>query len=121
MIAKPLFPHLSEGSMMYRYKAIEYFHSSKKVFTTVNMYDKEKGESIAAGFLFTGVEEVSQKLKTDNILGEFGLEGNPMFEFIFCSDNDKELKTYILAIGVALLIIKAKKVELITEDIYHMG
>lgn len=121
MIAKPLFPHLSEGSIMYRYKTIEYFNSSKKVFTTVNMYDEEKRESIAEGFLFTGVEEVSQKLKTDNLLREFGLDGSPMFEFIFCSDNDKELKTYILAIGVAVLIIKAKEVELITGDIYYMG
>ncbi|PJJ67478.1 hypothetical protein [Chryseobacterium geocarposphaerae] len=121
MIAKPLFPHLSEGSIMYRYKAIEYFNSSKKVFTTVNMYDEEKRKSIVAGFLFTGVEEVSQKLKTENMLREFGLENNPMFEFIFCSNIDKELKTYILAIGVAVLIIKAKKVELITEGIYYMG
>ena len=121
MIAKPLFPFLSEGTMMYRHKAIEYFHSSKKIFTIANIYDEEKKESIAAGFLFTGVEEVSQKLKTDKLLKEFGLEGNPMFEFIFCLENDVELKTYILAIGVTVLIIKAKEIELITEDIYYMG
>lgn len=121
MIAKPLFPHLSEGSIMYRYKAIEYFNSSKKIFTIANMYDGEKKKSVTVGFLFTDVEEVSQKLKTDNLLKEFGLEGNPMFEFIFYSDGDKELKTYILAIGVAVLIIKAREVELIKEDIYYMG
>lgn len=121
MIVKPLFPYLSEGSIMHRHKAIEYYHASKKVFTIANMYNEDKKESVAAGFLFAGVEEISQKLKTESLLREFGLEDNPMFEFVFYLDNNKELKTYILAIGVTILIIKAKEVELVTEGIYYMG
>ncbi|UKB82365.1 hypothetical protein LF887_15275 [Chryseobacterium sp. MEBOG06] len=121
MKAIPVFPFLSEGTVMYRHKSIEYYHSSKKVFTIACIYDKEKEESVAAGFLFTGVEEVSQKLKTDKLLREFGLEDHPMFEFLFCLEDGKELKTYILAIGVMVLIIRAKDVELITEDIRYMA
>ncbi|NIF06609.1 hypothetical protein F3J23_14260 [Chryseobacterium sp. Tr-659] len=121
MKARPLFPFLSEGTIMYKHKAIEYYHASKKIFTIANMYDEEKKESIAAGFLFTGVEEVSQKLKTNILLKELGLEDNPMFEYVFYLDSDDELKTYILAIDATVLVIKAKEVELITEDIYYMG
>ncbi|BAP32471.1 metallophosphoesterase [Chryseobacterium sp. StRB126] len=122
MKAQPVFPFLTEGSRMHRNKTVEYYHSSKKAFTALSVYDTNQKRAVEVGFLFYQVEELSQRLKTDLLYDELGLEhDNPMFECLYYIKHREGIQTFILSMGDNVAIIKARSVDLITEDVYAVG
>lgn len=122
MKAQPVFPFLTEGSCLHRHKTVEFYHASKKAFTALSIYDMNQKMTVQVGFLFHQVEALSQRLKTNLLYDEFGMEhDHPMFECLYYFKHEEGLQTFILSIGDNVAIIKAKSVELITEEVYAVG
>ncbi|MDO3423353.1 hypothetical protein QWT87_00535 [Chryseobacterium sp. APV1] len=122
MKAQAVFPFLTEGYEMYRNKTIEYYHSSKKAFTVLNVYDKDQEKSVVVGILFYEVKELSQKVKTGFLYDEFGIRSDDgMLECLYSIENEEGTQTFLLNLGDNVAIIKAKSVELVTEDVYAVG
>lgn len=90
MKSQAVFPFLTEGYEMYRNKTIEYYHSSKKAFTVLNVYDKDQEKSVVVGILFYEVKELSQKVKTSFLYDEFGIRSDDgMLECLYSIDNEE--------------------------------
>jgi len=122
MKAQAVFPFLTEGYEMYRNKTIEYYHASKKAFTVLHVYDTNQEKTVEVGILFHQVEELSQKLMTEFLYDEFGMEYDQgMLECLYYIEHIEGAQTFILSLGDNVAIIKAKSVELITEGVYAVG
>jgi len=122
MKAEAVFPFLTEESKMYRSKTVEYYHVSKKALTILDVYDKNQEKSLVLGIIFHDVKKLNQKLKTQLLYDEFGIDqDDPMFECLYSIRNEKNTQTFLLSLGDNVAIIKAESVELVTEGVYAVG
>ncbi|PWN64201.1 hypothetical protein [Chryseobacterium viscerum] len=116
----PVFPFLQEGTQMYKGKSLEYYPTSKKAFSIAKIYNTKVEKTINAGFLFIDVQEICQKYKCESLENELNCDKDDLLlsSYIHSIDNTSEIKTYILDFGENIVLIKAKDVQFIEEDIY---
>lgn len=120
----PLFTE--QKNQQSRSKDIEYYQSSKKAFFKASLltHQKEDGrwESITGGFLFNDVHEIGQKainkLTAQQLNIDFENFGGLYFVYAITATLNNDIKTYLIYMGDNVLIVKAKNVEIMLENIY---